>query len=247
MFVPVDLSTQLLPGTLESVINEAIDRMNITKFEQRFKNQETGAPAYNPRILLKIILYAYSRGIISSRKIAEAAENHITFIALSGYSKPDFTTIANFVSSMQEEISIVFLHVLRLCDKMQLVGGERFAIDGHKLSANAAKEWSGTQGMLQKKLVKMKDLIDNLASAHKITDSEEKKSELAQKKSKLAARAKRIENFLANNEPKKATRKGAKEIQSNVTDNESAKIISAHGVIQGYNGIAVADAKNQVL
>lgn len=247
MLVPVNLTEQLLPGTMEAVINDVIDRMDMKKFNERFKNEETGAPAYNPRILLKIILYAYSRGILSSRKIAEAAEKNITFIALSGYSKPDFTTIASFVSSMHDEISVVFLHVLRICDKMQLVGGERFAVDGHKLSSNAAKEWSGTHEALGKKIEKMKVLIESLTSAHKTTDSAEEKATLLRKRKKVQAKVDKVERFLASNEPKKPARKGAKEIQSNVTDNESAKIISAHGVIQGYNGIVVADAKNQII
>lgn len=246
MLVPVDLSKQLLPGTIEAVINQVIDRMDMKAFNERIKNDETGAPAYNPRILLKIILYAYSRGILSSRRIAEAARNHITFIALSGYSMPDFTTIAAFVSGMQEEISLVFLHVLRVCDKMKLIGGERFALDGHKLSSNAAKEWSGTHAQLQKKLHKMRALIAELQRQHTESDVQEQ-AELQRKTNRLERRAEKIETFLAANEPKKPTRKNAKEVQSNVTDNESAKIISSHGVIQGYNGLAVADEKNQII
>jgi len=149
MLVSIDLKDQLMKGTIESVINDVIDRMDMQPFEQRYCNDNAEAPAYDPGILLKIILYGYSRGLLSSRRIAKAAETNIIFIALSGYSKPDFTTIADFISSMSEEIQFVFLHVLRVCNKMKLIVAEKFAIDGHKVSSNAAKECSGTFSVLK--------------------------------------------------------------------------------------------------
>ena len=84
MLVPVNLDEQLIRGTIEYTINEVIERMDMTKFNERFNNDETGAPAYNPRILLKIILYAYSRGILSSRRIADA-----TAWVGRGWAKPN--------------------------------------------------------------------------------------------------------------------------------------------------------------
>ena len=73
-------------------------------FEQRYHNDEMGAPAYNPAILLKIILYAYSRGITSSRQIEQCCEQNIIFMALSADTQPHFTTIAEFISSSSEQI-----------------------------------------------------------------------------------------------------------------------------------------------
>lgn len=247
MLLPVNLSEQLVKGTMEYTINQVIDRLDMTKFNEHYRNEETGAPAFDPRVLLKIVLFAYSRGILSSRRIANAASTNITFIALSGYNTPDFTTIANFVSTMEAEIGAVFLHVLRVCDKMELIGGERFAIDGHKLSSNAAKEWSGTHLQLQKKILKMKSLIEELGRRHSEMDSKEEKEVVENKADKFVKRVEKIERFLKTHEPKAAARGKGRQLQSNVTDNESAKIISSHGVVQGYNGLAVADAKNQVI
>lgn len=247
MLVPIELQEQLMPGTMEKTINDLIDRMDMKVFMDRYKNDETGAPAYDPRILLKIILFAYSRGILSSRKIAQAAEKNITFIALSGYSKPDFTTIADFIASMEQEIIFVFTHVLNVCQRLDLIGGERFALDGHKMSSNASKELSGTFPKFEKKVIKLRAILTDLMSQHKTADGVDEKKSLSERIKKKERTIEKIETFIAANEPKTPTRKSAKEVQSNITDNESAKLMSPHGIVQGYNSLAMVDEKNQIV
>ena len=88
-FIPVHFKDQILSGTFEHTLNHLIDNeLNLTVFDNRFNNDETGAPAYDPKILLKIILFAYSRGITSSRKIAQCCEENIIFMALSANTRP---------------------------------------------------------------------------------------------------------------------------------------------------------------
>ena len=94
---------------------------------------------------MKIILFAYSRGITSSRKIAQCCIENIIFMALSGGSRPHFTTISNFSSFMDQEAISIFREILLECDEMGLIGKEMFAVDGVKLPSNASKEWSGTR------------------------------------------------------------------------------------------------------
>ena len=75
----IDLSRQLLPGTFEHALNYLLDHaIDLSHFDARFRNDETGAPAYLPALLLKVVLFAYSQGIISSRQIARACEEHVT-------------------------------------------------------------------------------------------------------------------------------------------------------------------------
>lgn len=93
-------------------------------FEDRYRNDETGAPAYDPALLLKIILYAYSRGITSSRKIAQCCQENIIFMALSADTRPQFTTIAFFISVSEEAITKLFRDILLICDEMGLIGKE---------------------------------------------------------------------------------------------------------------------------
>lgn len=145
-FLAVDLQQQLLPGTFEHALNHLLDReIDLTGFDARYANDVTGAAAYPPAMLLKVVLFAYSRGIVSSRNIERACREHITFIALSGDSQPHFTTIAGFVSSLGDDIAAIFSQVLFICDKQGLIGREMFAIDGVKLPGNASKAKSGAR------------------------------------------------------------------------------------------------------
>ena len=133
-------------GTFEYTLNRLIDeRFNLEVFDARYSNDDTGAPAYDPAILLKIILYAYSRGVTSSREIEQLCRENIIFMALSADTRPHFTTIADFIARLGDEIVSVFRDVLLVCDEMDLIGKEMFAVDGVKLPSNASKEWSGTK------------------------------------------------------------------------------------------------------
>jgi len=83
-FLPISFEKQILPGTFEHTLNYLIDHeLDLSVFDTRYCNDDTGAPAYDPAILLKIILYAYSRGITSSRKIEQCCKENIIFMALS--------------------------------------------------------------------------------------------------------------------------------------------------------------------
>jgi transposase len=105
VMLAVSLENQLVPGTLEFAIQMLVERrIDTSIFGNRYKNDETGCPAYDPQILLKVILFAYSRGIIASRKIEQACRENSPFMALACGIVPDHSTIATFVSSMKEEL-----------------------------------------------------------------------------------------------------------------------------------------------
>ena len=121
VMIPVSLERQLMPGTLEFAIHELVQRrMDTSMFDRIYRNDATGCPAYDPKILLKVILLASSRGIISSRKIEQACRENITFIALACGMLPDHSTIAAFVSSMKEEITSIFSDMLLICAEQNL-------------------------------------------------------------------------------------------------------------------------------
>ena len=83
--LPIDLSRQLLPGTFEHALSRLIDHeLDLRVLDERFRNDITGAPAYAPAVLLKVILFAYARGLIRSRDIAQACQENVVFMTLSG-------------------------------------------------------------------------------------------------------------------------------------------------------------------
>ena len=145
VLLPVNLEDQLMPGTLEFAIHTLVEeRMEMRVFEQKYKNEETGRRAYDPKILLKVVLLGYSRGLNSSRRIEQACRENVIFIAISCGQQPDHSTISAFVSSMKDEILPLFRDILLVCDEQGLLGGTIFAVDGCKLPGNASKHWSGT-------------------------------------------------------------------------------------------------------
>ena len=249
-FIPVFFNKQILPGTFEYTLSYLIDNeFDLAIFDDRFKNDETGAPAYDPKILLKIILYAYSRGIVSSRKIAECCCENIIFMALSADTRPHFTTVADFISTMDKEIIQLFLQVLLVCDHQQLIGKEMFAIDGCKLPSNASKERSGTRADFKKKIAKMEKAIGRMMEKHREQDKSQTDSDIQKKEEqyieKLRKQTAKIKRWLSDNDDKMG--KSGQPIKSNITDNESAKMKTSKGVIQGYVGVASVDKENQVI
>jgi transposase len=249
-FIPIHFDKQILPGTFEHSLNYLIDNeIDLSVFDLRYRNDETGAPAYDPAILLKIILYAYSRGITSSRKIAQCCRENIIFMALSANTEPHFTTIADFISASDQEVIDLFLEVLMICDGMGLIGKEMFAVDGVKLPSNASKEWSGTRGELQKKKERMERAIRQMVKRHREVDVKEVDRGIVEREEQyvdtLKKKVKKIRAWLRGNDDKPG--KSGKPVKSNITDNDSAKMKTSHGVIQGYDGVAMIDGKHQVI
>ncbi len=114
-FLPVDLARQLLPGTFEHALAHLLDHeIDLSHFDRRFRNDEAGCSAYPPAMLLKVVLFAYSRGIVSSRAIERACREQVAFIALCGDTSPHFTTIASFVSTVGDDIARGFAAVLAI-------------------------------------------------------------------------------------------------------------------------------------
>ena len=175
--VVVNFEEQLQPNTFEYTLHHLIDNhIDLSVFFDKYSNDQGGRSAYDPAILLKIILFAYSKGITSSREIQWQCEHNIIFKALSCDSVPHFTSIASFVSSYPDAIESVFEQVLLVCDQQGLLGNELFAIDGCKMSSNAAKEHSGTLDELQQKSDKIRRQIRHCLKEHKNWMGENRKN-----------------------------------------------------------------------
>src|ERR1051325_5073757 len=167
--VPVSFQEQILPGTFEYALNEIVDEhIDLRSFEAHYQNDETGCLAYDPAILLKIVLFGYYKGMVSSRRLAEACQRNVQFKALTADSQPHFTTIADFVASLDKEIAGVFGDVLMYADELGLIGKQTFAIDGCKLPSNASKEWSGTHEELRHKQEKYEAAAKKIVAGHQI-------------------------------------------------------------------------------
>ncbi|MEO6877654.1 MAG: IS1182 family transposase [Gemmatimonadaceae bacterium] len=250
-FLAIDLARQLLPGTFEHAVHHLLDHViDLRGFDTRFRNDETGAPAYPPAMLLTVVLVAYARGVVSSRGIERLCREHITFIALCGDTTPHFTTIAHFVSTLGDEIARVFGAVLAVCDGHGLLGRELFAIDGVKLPSNASKRRSGTRADVERQAMKLEATAKQLLERHRVADAQATEPTVLDQEARqlvrLQADAAQLRDWLAQHPDDRRGPKGTVR-QSNRTDNESAKMATSKGVIQGYTGVAAVDAAHQII
>ena len=252
-FLALDLRQQLVAGTFEHALDWLVDHeLDLSSFDARYRNNDNGAPAYPPGLLLKIVLFAYSRGMISSRQIARASSEQVTFIALCGDTVPHFTTIADFVSTLGDDIAPLFARILFLCDRQGLIGREMFAIDGVKLPSNASKAKSGTRAEFIERAAKLETTAKVMLARHREADAKDARPEAtmeakaAKRIARLTRDAKQIRDWLESNPNERSGTKGSIR-KSNLTDNESAKMATAKGVMQGYCGVAAVDAKHQII
>src|SRR3990172_696536 len=171
-FLPVDLARQLLPGTFEHAVHHLLEHViDLSPFDERFRNEATGAPAYPPAMLLKVVLAAYAHGVVSSRGIERLCREHVTFIALCGDQPPHCTTLAHFVSTLGDDIARVFGAVVAMCQRQGLIGQEMFAIDGVKLPSNASKRRSGTRADFERQATKLEATAHPILAPHPAADA----------------------------------------------------------------------------
>jgi transposase len=249
MFIPVILSEQILPGTFEFALDHLVDHeLDLSALDARFCNDATGATAYNPRVMLKIVLLAYSRGLISSRRIEAACQHNVLFMALSGYAQPSYTHIARFVRELGPDIQSLFTQVLMTCDRLGLIGRQMFAIDGVKLPGNASKERSGTHADLMHRANRLDKAAAKIIAMHQAQDehgSPDDEAQRLRRVDELQREAQATRDFIART-PRRLNRKG-QELKTNITDPDSAKMATGKGVIQGYAAQAAVDADNQII
>jgi transposase len=250
LLLPVVLSEQIVPGSFAFALDYLVDHeLDLKPLDAQFKNDEVGASAYDPRVMLKIVLLAYSQGLISSRVIEQACQRNVQFIAISGDSQPSHTHIAKFVANLSTQIKPLFSQVLLTCDAQGLIGRDMFAIDGVKLPSNASKERSGTHEELRHRADRLDQAADKIMALHQAQDKHGAHDALEPKRQArieaLRKEAARTRKFLASNSPRK-NRKG-EELKTNVTDSESAKMATSKGVIQGYAAQAAVDSSHQII
>ncbi len=246
-----------------------------------------GFPPYHPGMMVALLLYAYSQGVYSSRRVARGCEERLDFQAVTALNKPDFRTIGEFRRRHLSALGSLFVQVLALCQRAGLVGLGHVAVDGTKLRANASKH----KAMSYERMVKAEgelaaevaSWLDKAGKADAAEDAEhgpdrrgdETPGWMADKQQRLerirAARAALEAEAKAVAEVKEAARpdpgvkadgtpckrRGPKPArppgtpepaaQRNFTDPESRITLGRDGFIQGYNGQAAVDGKNQII
>lgn len=137
MSLPLSLEDFIPENHLVRVVNKVVDKLELSSLYNRYKHG--GCPAYHPKMMLKVMIYSYSQRSYSSRQIAKALRENISFIWLSGNNRPDFRTINRFRLDMREVIEEVFYDIVRLLIDGKYINMETYFLDGTKIEANASK------------------------------------------------------------------------------------------------------------
>lgn len=219
---------------MEHAIHVLVEhKMALSMFDCRYHNDESGCPAYTPKILLNVVLFAYSHGFVGSRRIEWLCRKHVTCMALACLQHPDPSKIASFVSSMPSEMLSLFRDILLVCEEQQLLGGTVFALDGLKLSSNASKQWSGTRDELKHTQEKLEAKIAQLLAEHQQVDAEEQEGSSLS----VTPQPERGEDALSPHGETPAEQVQAEDIQASVS--EGVEVLSHDSRSHAVQGEAV--------
>jgi len=136
-------------------------------------DEERGYPPYHPTMMVALLLYAYSRGVYSSRRIAQACEERVDFMAVTAMNQPDFRTIAKFRRRHLKALSDLFVQVLKLCRAAGLVRLGHVALDGTKVAANASVHKAMSYGRMQETEKRLAAEVSDWLTQAEATDAEE--------------------------------------------------------------------------
>ena len=205
--LPASIVDWVQNDSLARFVGETVDlldhRGQLNGFYEGYRRDGWGHPAYHPRMLVKVLVYGYSVGVTSSRKLAAACENDVALRYLTANQQPDFRTISDFRKDHLSALEELFVEVLKLCQEAGLVKLGRVALDGRKVAGNASLDQNRDEEWLKREVGKL------LAEAKRVDTEEdaqygkERGDELPQGLRTREERRKRLEAALKRIEDKK--------------------------------------------
>ena len=245
----------LLPPSLDEfvpddhearIVNEVVDTMDLSPLFTKYEGG--GAPAYHPGMMLKVIIYAYSRDIYSSRSIAQVLKTDTAFMFLSGLQSPDFRTICLFRAEHADVLPNLFVEVVRLCASLGMVGLGHIAFDGTKLKANASVKQTRDRDGLEKEIERIKEQMRQMIESSAKIDELEDLIHPDGDGSEIAAELRRKEYRLKKLQEAMEVLERERLEKVNVTEPGSRLMKDSRGVIQpSHNGQIAVDDKEQVI
>jgi transposase len=151
-----------------------VDDLDLIEIMAAYSN-EKGQPPFNPHMMTALLLYAYCRGIYSSRRIAQACRERVDFMIIIALDPPDFRTISNFRKRHLKALAGLFVQVLKLCEKVGLVKLGHVALDGTKIKANASKHKAMSYERMEKRAAELEAEVAKWLSSAEAADAGEDK------------------------------------------------------------------------
>jgi transposase len=171
MLMPPSLDDKIRQDHLARYISKVVDQLNLKEIEDGYS--DLGCHAYHPRMLLKVILYGYSIGIRSSRRMQKESREDLVFMWLAGMQEPDFRTISDFRKDRIKDIKQLFNQVLGICYELGMVQCGKISIDGTKIEANSSRNKIVFRKKLEKRKANYERKIDEILQEAEDIDAEE--------------------------------------------------------------------------
>jgi transposase len=164
---------RLPEGDLVFFLLDTVPLLDLKPFYASYEIETRGQPPFDPGLLVCLLLYAYSVGVYSSRKIAAACERNLAFLAIVGDDRPDFRTISDFRKGHLEAFADLFTQVLRLAAEAGLVRLGNLAFDGSKFLGQASRHKAMSYGYMKKEEERLQAEIADLLQTAQQTDEAE--------------------------------------------------------------------------
>ncbi len=261
LILPPDLNDWLPEEHVARVVAQVVDELlDLEPLIATYQNEEGGSPAFDLRLQLKILLYGYSVGVTSSRRLEKATWDDVAIRWLAADQHPHFTTLNRFRLRNLKLIDDLFLQVLKLCQEAGLVRLGRVALDGTKIKVSASKHKSRTYEKLQadedalhrqvRAILREAERVDREEDELYGKDQNPLLRSLPPDWKELLKNLREARKALKEREKKKGKKEPDPKTQYHFTDPDS-RIMQDSGnkgaYIQGYNAQAAVDVKSQVI
>src|ERR1700736_3484364 len=256
LLLPPSLREWLPENHLAYFVSDVVDQLDLSAMHAVYEKEKRGQPAYDPRLMTKLLVYGYCTGVFSSRRIQKRLQEDIPFKVLAAGNEPDFRNI--HIETLQN----LFEQVLAMALECGAIKLGRVSLDGTKLKANASKHKAMSYSRMKEKQQQLKEEVKQLLEQAEAADQEEDHryggkrgdelpEELRRRETRLAkikqakkvveqrARDKAAEEGKSAEEAKRA--KPDDKDQYNFTDPESRIMKGADGFVQGYNAQAAVE------
>jgi len=244
---------ELLPQSIEEyvaaddpvrVYDAFVESLDIEELGIVFDENKVGNTSYEPRGMIKLLVYGYSYGIRSSRKLERATYHNLSFIWLMGGLTPDHKTIARFRKDNRNALKKIFKQCAILCIKLGFIEGNTLFVDGSKIRANAGIKNTWTKERCEKYIKHLDKHIESIiCECEQIDAGEEDNQSLVKVKEELKdkkALKTRIEAVM-----KELNEKDVESI--NTADRDCVKVKCGKGIHAGYNSQIVVDEKHGLI
>ena len=243
----------LFPASLQDYVKDTdsvraydaiVESFDFSKLGLDLNPDKVGNPQYDPKAMLKLLLYGYSYGERSARRLERALYHNVAFIWLMGGLKPNYKTISEFRRKNKKTLKKVMRQCARVCMKLGLIEGNTLFVDGSKMAANASLKATWDEKKCERNLKAIDKRIDAILEECEAIDNREQDlgslvemQEKLKDQETLKAEIKEIQKQLEEGEKKSI----------NTTDSQCVRVKSKKGTQAGYNVQVVTDKKNGLI